>query len=89
MSDITPILDRVQQGDLAAAEDLPPLAHEQVRRLAALYLRYKTAGVPAELHIYSAAGHGFGLRESSRGAVVGWTARFSDWLGGREFLKKP
>ena len=57
--------------------------------LAELYLRYKKAGVPAELHIYSSAGHGFGLRESSRGAVAGWTARFSDWLGDRGFLKKP
>ena len=57
--------------------------------LAELYLRYKKAGVPAELHIYSAAGHGFGLRESSRGAVAGWMARFSDWLGDRGFLKTP
>ena len=57
--------------------------------LAELYLRYKKAGVPAELHIYSSAGHGFGLRESSRGAVAGWTARFLDWLGDRGFLKKP
>ena len=56
--------------------------------LAELYLRYKKAGVPAELHIYSAAGHGFGLRESSRGAVAGWTARFSEWLGDRGLLKK-
>lgn len=57
--------------------------------LAELYLRYKKAGVPAELHIYSAAGHGFGLRESSKGAVAGWPARFSEWLGDRGFLKKP
>jgi acetyl esterase/lipase len=57
--------------------------------LAELYLRYKKAGVPAELHIYSAAGHGFGLRDSSKGAVAGWTARFSEWLGDRGFLKKP
>lgn len=57
--------------------------------LAELYLRYKRAGVPAELHIYSAAGHGFGLRDSSKGAVAGWPARFSEWLGDRGFLKKP
>ena len=57
--------------------------------LAELYLRYKNAGVPAELHIYSSAGHGFGLRESSRGAVAGWTVRFSEWLGDRGFLKQP
>lgn len=57
--------------------------------LAELYLRYKRAGVPAELHIYSAAGHGFGLRDSSKGAVAGWPARFSEWLGDRGFLKPP
>lgn len=57
--------------------------------LAELYLRYKRAGVPAELHIYSAAGHGFGLRETSKGAVAGWTARFSEWLGDRGFVKAP
>lgn len=57
--------------------------------LAELYLRYKRANVPAELHIYSAAGHGFGLRDSSKGAVAGWTSRFSEWLGDRGFLKKP
>ena len=57
--------------------------------LAELYLRFKKAGVPAELHIYSAAGHGFGLRDSSRGAVAGWTARFSEWLDDRGLLKKP
>jgi len=57
--------------------------------LAELYLRFKKVGVPAELRIYSAAGHGFGLRDSSRGAVAGWTARFSEWLGDRGLLKQP
>ncbi len=57
--------------------------------LAEVYLRFKKVGVPAELHIYSAAGHGFGLRASSRGAVAGWTARFEEWLGDRAFLNKP
>ncbi len=31
--------------------------------MAQLYLKYKEAGVPAELHIYSNAGHGFGYRK--------------------------
>ena len=35
MSDVTRILDRVQQGDLKAAEDLLPLVYDELRRLAA------------------------------------------------------
>jgi acetyl esterase/lipase len=56
--------------------------------LAEVYLKYKKAKVPAELHIYSNAGHGFGMRPRSTGAVTGWIDRFYDWLGDREFLKK-
>lgn len=53
-----------------------------------LYVKYKKAGVPAELHIYSNAAHGFGVRQSNTGAVTGWIDRFYDWLSDREFLKK-
>lgn len=57
--------------------------------LAELYLRFKKAGVPAELHIYSAAGHGFGVRSTTKGAVAGWIGRFDEWLGDRGFLQQP
>ena len=53
-----------------------------------VYLKYKKANVPAELHIYSNAGHGFGMRQRNTGAVAGWIDRFYDWLGDRGFLKK-
>lgn len=53
-----------------------------------VYLKYKNANVPAELHIYSNAGHGFGIREKNTGAVTGWIDRFYDWLSDRGFLKK-
>jgi endo-1,4-beta-xylanase len=56
--------------------------------LAEVYLKYKRAKVPAELHIYSNAGHGFGLRSKNTGAVTGWMDRFYEWLGDRGFLKK-
>lgn len=58
--------------------------------LAELYLRFKRAGVPAELHIYSAADHGFGVRSTTKGAVDGWPGCFDEWLGdrGRGFLKQ-
>jgi acetyl esterase/lipase len=48
--------------------------------MAELYLKYKAAGVPAELHIYSEAGHGFGVRESNRGAHAKWPERLYEWL---------
>ena len=35
--------------------------------LAEAYLRFKKAGVPAELHIYARTGHGFGLRPERAG----------------------
>lgn len=56
--------------------------------LAEVYLRFKKAGVPAELHIYSAAGHGFGVRAGTKGSVGTWLARFDDWLGDRGFKGK-
>ncbi|MEQ1826511.1 MAG: alpha/beta hydrolase [Pirellula sp.] len=45
-----------------------------------LYLKYKEAGVPAELHIYSNAGHGFGYRPNSQGAAGEWPKRLKEWL---------
>jgi acetyl esterase/lipase len=56
--------------------------------LAQVYLAYKKAGVPAELHIYSNAGHGFGIRERNKGAVAGWIARLEDWMADRGVIKK-
>lgn len=56
--------------------------------IAQVYLKYKKANVPAELHIYSNAGHGFGMRDRNKGAVAGWIVRFEEWLSDRGFLKK-
>ena len=49
---------------------------------------FKDAGVPAELHIYAAAGHGFGVRDSTAGAVAHWPARLDEWLADK-VLKTP
>ncbi len=35
--------------------------------MASLYLKYKAAKVPAELHLFANAGHGFGYRQGSTG----------------------
>jgi acetyl esterase/lipase len=54
--------------------------------IAELYLRFKRAGIPAELHIYTGSGHGFGLRATNTGPVADWPQRLHDWLGERGFL---
>ncbi len=53
---------------------------------AKLYLEWKAAKRPAELHIYAKGGHGFGL--TSRGwPVDSWIDRFGDWLKTQGLLK--
>lgn len=54
--------------------------------LAEVYLRFKRAGVPAELHIYAGAAHGFGVRETNKSPAGAWIARFHEWLADRKFL---
>lgn len=56
--------------------------------MASLYLKYKQAGVKAELHIYSNAAHGFGYRPGSTTATGDWPLRFQEWLVDSGFLKK-
>ncbi|MDF1755310.1 MAG: alpha/beta hydrolase [Verrucomicrobiales bacterium] len=54
--------------------------------MASLYLKYKEAGVKAELHIYSNSGHGFGYRPDANTAASRWTDRFREWLFYSKFL---
>ena len=55
--------------------------------LAEAYLRFKRAGVVAELHIYSTGGHGFGLRATNKRPVGAWIVRFEEWMRESGFLK--
>ncbi len=55
--------------------------------LAEVYLKFKEAGVPAELHIYASAGHGFGMRDKNQQAFGTWPARFQEWLSDSGFLQ--
>jgi len=48
--------------------------------MATLYLKYRQAGVPAELHIYAKTGHGFGIRATNSGAVTEWPREIILWL---------
>lgn len=54
--------------------------------LAEVYLKFKAAGVPAELHIYASASHGFGVRDKNHQAFGTWPARFQEWLSDSGFL---
>ncbi len=44
MSDVTRVLDRVQQGDPQAAEELLPLVYEELRRLATAKMAHQAPG---------------------------------------------
>ncbi len=84
-----------RSGDIQPTKDSPPafLACAYNDRadisegLADVYLRFKRAGVPAELHIYGSGGHGFGLRSSNPRPVGAWMTRFEEWLADSGFLK--
>ena len=61
----------------AGYSDRPDIAEG----MATLYLKYKAAGVKAELHIYANAGHGFGYRPDAKpSAAAKWPERFTEWL---------
>jgi endo-1,4-beta-xylanase len=50
----------------------------------------RKAGVPAELHVYRRAGHGFGMTGRTPAfaqlPVAGWPSRFREWMVDMEFL---
>jgi endo-1,4-beta-xylanase len=48
--------------------------------MAKVYLKYKEAGVPSEMHVYANAGHGFGYRPGTTSAAGDWPKRFCEWL---------
>jgi len=65
---------------LGAADD--PLAAGSV----ATYTKWKAAGYPVELHMYSKGGHGFGMNKQGLPADR-WIERFGDWLEAQGFVK--
>jgi acetyl esterase/lipase len=81
--------------DKGVPSDAPPLfvlaATDDPLRLAPhsvdLYRDWTAAKKPAELHLYSKGGHGFGMRKQNL-PVDGWIERFSDWLEVQGLLKK-
>jgi acetyl esterase/lipase len=79
--------------DIRATKETPPafFAHAsndgvKAENSVMMYLALKKAGVPAELHLYSAGGHGFGLRPSDQPCST-WPQRCADWMKAQGFLK--
>ena len=75
-------------------KDSPPmfLAHAYDDRIsplnsALLFVELKKAKVPAELHIYSHGGHGYGLRQTGD-PVTTWNHRCAEWLQRQGWLAK-
>lgn len=60
---------------VAATDDELGLAADSI----ALYERWRSAGLPVELHLYARGGHGFGLRTQGLASDT-WIDRFGDWL---------
>ena len=67
---------------LCGDKDSPAIAEG----LAQYYVALHKAGVPAELHIYTGIGHGFGIRSSNSGAIAEWPDRFFEWMKARGLL---
>ena len=56
--------------------------------IARAYLKFKAVDIPAELHIYTGTGHGFGVRARNSGPSSKWIEQFRAWLDERGFLGK-
>lgn len=48
----------------------------------------KKAGGSAEVHVYDAGGHGYGLRPVAALPVTTWPQRAGEWMARRGFLKR-
>ncbi len=91
------IYAEVPRADWEAPKDTPPafivVAFDDPGKpvgLANLFLKYKAANIPTEMHIYNSGGHGFGVRTDRPELPVStWPLRLLDWMGDRGLLKTP
>lgn len=77
--------------EIRVNSETPPtfLVHatnDSAENSALLYLALKRAGVPAELHIFSTGGHGFGMRPGTQ-PYAAWPRRCEEWLKTQGILK--
>jgi len=80
------------RADVVVPADAPPafflVAHDDKTNPVAatlLYLEYKKQNLPAELHIFTKGGHGFGMRANGQ-PVNEWPQRYAEWLKSMGFL---
>jgi endo-1,4-beta-xylanase len=81
--------------DLVLSAQTPPLfllcgsddRPEVVAGVTKIFLSARELKIPAELHIYSHVGHGFGLRATNDGPVARWPIQWVEWLGAEQLLK--
>jgi acetyl esterase/lipase len=50
------------------------------------YLALKKEKVPAEMHLYPAGGHGYGMRKTGVG-IAGWPDRLKEWLQANKWIR--
>ncbi len=50
-----------------------------------LYLEYKKQKLPAEIHLFSQGGHGFGMRQNGQ-PINQWPARCAEWMDSMGWL---
>lgn len=81
--------------DFGVDKNTPPMfiAHTfddfvPVQGTANMLLALKSAGVPSELHVYDAGGHGYGLRQVDKLPVTTWTTPCEAWLRRAGWLTK-
>lgn len=72
--------------------DAPPafflVAHDDKSNpveAARLYLEYKRRDLPAELHVFTKGGHGFGMRRAGN-PINDWPQRCAEWMRSMGFL---
>lgn len=91
------LADEKQPGPLSplvkVTKETPPtfiaVTHDDSLRglnSALFYIELKKAQVPAELHIFTVGGHGYGLRPS-KNPVSHWPARCAEWMGQMGYLR--
>lgn len=80
--------------DFQVPADAPPMflacAHDDGLNPAAaalLYLEYKKRNLPAELHLFTQGGHGFGMRANGQ-PIHAWPARCADWMAAMGWLPR-
>jgi acetyl esterase/lipase len=85
----------VLRDDVKVTKDAPPMFFVHafddgvpVQNSLLLPAELKKAGVSAEVHVYSAGGHGYGLRKTEL-PVATWPARAEEWMRNGGWLKQP